>query len=114
MGGPMVSPWAPPFPRKLRTASACAPQRRDAAPRAGPGRVNGRGRRLPMQRRAELTVTKAEGVGPYTLLRVERGDVEPGAPGQLFVLEPTVRALPKPTSGASGVSGQLGGVVDTI
>ncbi len=47
---------------------------------------------------ARLSVAAAEQVGPYTLLRVERGDVEPGIPGQFFMLTPPGRLLPRPMS----------------
>ena len=38
-------------------------------------------------RRGLRSVTGTEQIGPYTLLRVERGDLESGAPGQFFMLE---------------------------
>ena len=32
-------------------------------------------------------VVAVEAVGPYTLLRLERGALDPGTPGQFFMLE---------------------------
>ena len=34
-----------------------------------------------------LDVVGREEVGPYTLLRVARGGIDPGVPGQFFMLE---------------------------
>ena len=45
--------------------------------------------------RARARVTGAEQVGPYTLLRVARGGLEPGIPGQFFMLEAPSRPLPR-------------------
>ena len=38
-------------------------------------------------RRERLSVVANEDVGPYTLLRVEHGGLEPGRPGQFFMVE---------------------------
>jgi dihydroorotate dehydrogenase electron transfer subunit len=51
-----------------------------------------------VRRRERVRVLAAEGVGPYTLLRVERGGLEPGTPGQFFMLEAPGRVLPRPMS----------------
>ena len=40
-----------------------------------------------MRRREALRVVANEAIGPYTLLRVERGGLDPGIPGQFFMLE---------------------------
>src|SRR5439155_50380 len=45
-------------------------------------------------RRAALSIVGAEAVGPYTLLRVRRGGLDPGRPGQFFMLEAPGRLLP--------------------
>jgi dihydroorotate dehydrogenase electron transfer subunit len=45
-----------------------------------------------------LSVTGHDSVGPYILLRVERGDLDPGRPGQFFMLEAPGRLLPRPMS----------------
>jgi NAD(P)H-flavin reductase len=49
-------------------------------------------------RRERRRVTGNERVGPYTLLRVDRGGLDPGAPGQFFMLEAPGRLLPRPMS----------------
>jgi dihydroorotate dehydrogenase electron transfer subunit len=51
-----------------------------------------------MLNRERLRVTGSEPVGPYTLLRVERGRLDPGVPGQFFMLEAPGRVLPRPMS----------------
>jgi len=49
-------------------------------------------------RRERVCVVGADVVGPYTLLRLERGGLEPGIPGQFFMLEVPGRLLPRPMS----------------
>src|SRR6266849_1807095 len=49
-------------------------------------------------RRERLSVVANERVGAYTLLRVARGGVDPGVPGQFFMLEAPGRLLPRPMS----------------
>ena len=51
-----------------------------------------------LARRELLAVVANETVGPYTLLRLERGALEPGIPGQFFMLEAPGRLLPRPMS----------------
>ncbi len=51
-----------------------------------------------MTRRERLSVGANERIGPYTLLSVERGALDPGAPGQFFMLEAPGRLLPRPMS----------------
>ena len=46
----------------------------------------------------ELRVAGTEAVGPYTLLRVEAGSIDPGVPGQFFMLHPPGHVLPRPMS----------------
>jgi dihydroorotate dehydrogenase electron transfer subunit len=59
-------------------------------------------------------VVASERVGPYTLVRVERGEVDPGAPGQFFMLEAPGRLLPRPFSLCVAPPGELGFLVDPI
>jgi dihydroorotate dehydrogenase electron transfer subunit len=59
-------------------------------------------------------VVASERVGPYTLVRVERGAVDPGAPGQFFMLEAPGRLLPRPFSLCVAPPGELGFLVDPI
>ena len=49
-------------------------------------------------RRELVCVAGSEEIGPYTLLRLERGSLDPGAPGQFFMLEAPGRLLPRPMS----------------
>jgi NAD(P)H-flavin reductase len=63
---------------------------------------------------ALLNVLAAEQVGPYTLLRVERGDIEPGIPGQFFMLTPPGRLLPRPMSLCTAPPGELGFLIDAV
>jgi dihydroorotate dehydrogenase electron transfer subunit len=58
--------------------------------------------------------TGSETLGPYTLLRVERGGLEPGAPGQFFMLEAPGRLLPRPFSLCLAPPGELAFLVDPI
>jgi dihydroorotate dehydrogenase electron transfer subunit len=51
-----------------------------------------------MIRREARRVTALEPVGPYTLLSVGRGGLDPGVPGQFFMLEAPGRLLPRPMS----------------
>src|SRR6185437_7873213 len=67
-----------------------------------------------MQRRERRTVTDSEAVGPYTLLRVDRGTLEPGLPGQFFMLEVPGRLLPRPMSLCLAPPGELAFLFDPI
>src|SRR3954469_3984248 len=67
-----------------------------------------------MLRRERRSVVATEAVGPYTLLRVERGAVDPGAPGQFFMLEAPGRLLPRPMSLALAPPGELAFLIDPI
>jgi dihydroorotate dehydrogenase electron transfer subunit len=67
-----------------------------------------------MPRRAARKVAGAEQVGPYTLLRVERRGLEPGLPGQFFMLEAPGRVLPRPMSLCLGPAGELAFLIDPI
>ena len=63
---------------------------------------------------ARLLVSATERVGPYTLLRLGRGPLEPGEPGQFFMLEAPGRVLPRPFSLCVAPEGELGFLVDPI
>jgi dihydroorotate dehydrogenase electron transfer subunit len=65
-------------------------------------------------RRELLRVAGAEAVGPYTLLRLERGGVDPGAPGQFFMLEAPGRVLPRALSLCLAPLGELAFLVDPV
>jgi NAD(P)H-flavin reductase len=47
-------------------------------------------------------------------VRVDRGDLEPGAPGQFFMLEAPGRVLPRPMSLCLAPRGELGFLLDPI
>src|SRR5262245_28309991 len=64
--------------------------------------------------RARLGVVAKEAVGPYTLLRVERGALEPGIPGQFFMLEAPGRPLPRPMSLCQAPPGELAFLLEAI
>jgi dihydroorotate dehydrogenase electron transfer subunit len=65
-------------------------------------------------RRERLRVTGVEAVGPYALVRVARGGVEPGVPGQFFMLEAPGRVLPRPMSLCLAPRGELAFLLDPI
>src|ERR687897_3276141 len=73
-----------------------------------------RSRRGSMLRRDRHSVVATEPVGPYTLLHVERGDLEPGAPGQFFMLEAPGRVLPRPMSLCLAPPGELAFLFEPI
>jgi len=47
-------------------------------------------------------------------VRLERGDVDPGVPGQFFMLEAPGRLLPRPFSLCLAPPGELAFLVDPI
>jgi dihydroorotate dehydrogenase electron transfer subunit len=67
-----------------------------------------------MPKRQLRNVVASERVGPYTLLRVDRGDIEPGIPGQFFMLEAPGRLLPRPMSLCLAPSDELAFLIDPI
>jgi dihydroorotate dehydrogenase electron transfer subunit len=67
-----------------------------------------------MLRREARSVLGVEPVGPYTLLRLERGGLDPGTPGQFFMLEALGCLLPRPMSVCLAPAGELGFLIDPI
>ena len=65
-------------------------------------------------RRELLSVRGAEPVGPYTLVRLERGSLAPGTPGQFFMLEAPGCLLPRPLSLCLAPSNELAFLIDPI
>jgi NAD(P)H-flavin reductase len=65
-------------------------------------------------RRERLSVAGRELVGPYTLLRLARGAIDPGAAGQFFMLEAPGRLLPRPFSLCFAPPRELAFLVDPI
>jgi dihydroorotate dehydrogenase electron transfer subunit len=67
-----------------------------------------------MLSRERRRVVGAESVGPYTLLRVDRGGLDPGSPGQFFMLEAPGRILPRPMSLCLAPPAELGFLFEPI
>ena len=67
-----------------------------------------------MARRERLAVLGCDPVGPYALLRLERGGLEPGIPGQFFMLEAPGRLLPRPMSLCQAPPGELAFLIDPV
>jgi NAD(P)H-flavin reductase len=65
-------------------------------------------------RREALSIRGVEAIGPYALLRVARGGLDPGAPGQFFMLAAPKRVLPRPMSLCAAPAGELWFLVDPI
>jgi dihydroorotate dehydrogenase electron transfer subunit len=61
-----------------------------------------------------LGVVSVEAVGPYMLVRVRRGALDPGIPGQFFMLRPRGLLLPRPMSLCLAPPGELAFLVDPI
>ena len=61
-----------------------------------------------------VEVTGSESIGPYTLLRVAVGGIEPGIPGQFFMLHPPGHVLPRPMSLCLATAGELCFLIDPI
>jgi dihydroorotate dehydrogenase electron transfer subunit len=65
-------------------------------------------------RRERLSVLACESIGAYALLRLERGGLAPGVPGQFFMLEVPGRVLPRPMSLCQAPPGQLAFLMEPI
>jgi dihydroorotate dehydrogenase electron transfer subunit len=65
-------------------------------------------------RGAALRVTGTDLIGPYCLLRVAAGPIEPGIPGQFFMLHPPGHVLPRPMSLCLAEAGELCFLIDPI
>ena len=65
-------------------------------------------------RRERLRVAGVEAVGPYALLRVARAGLDPGGPGQFFMLEAPGRVLPRPMSLCLAPPRELAFLIDPI
>ena len=67
-----------------------------------------------MRRREALRVVANEAVGPYSLIRFECGGLEPGNPGQFFMLEAPGRVLPRPMSLCQAPPGELTFLLEAV
>jgi dihydroorotate dehydrogenase electron transfer subunit len=65
-------------------------------------------------RRERRNVVAVEAVGPYALVRVDRGGIDPGIPGQFFMLEAPGRLLPRPMSLCLAPKGELAFLLDPV
>jgi dihydroorotate dehydrogenase electron transfer subunit len=63
-------------------------------------------------RRERLRVVGNDEVGAYRLIRVTRGPLETGVPGQFFMVEAPGRVLPRPFSLCLAPKGELAFLVD--
>ena len=61
-----------------------------------------------------LRVRGNEAIGPYALVRLGRGTLEPGTPGQFFMLEAPGRLLPRPFSLCLAPKRELAFLVDAV
>jgi dihydroorotate dehydrogenase electron transfer subunit len=64
--------------------------------------------------RERRRVVAVEAVGPYALVRVERGGLDAGSPGQFFMLEAPGHVLPRPMSLCLAPRGELAFLLDPI
>ncbi len=69
---------------------------------------------MPKPRRERRRVAGVDAVGPYVLVRLARGGLDPGVPGQFFMLEAPGRVLPRPMSLCVAPRGELGFLLDPI
>jgi dihydroorotate dehydrogenase electron transfer subunit len=63
-------------------------------------------------RRERARVVAVEAIGAYSLVRLRRGGLEPGSPGQFFMLEAPGCPLPRALSLSSAPAGELAFLVD--
>ncbi len=64
--------------------------------------------------RGLLRVVANEPVGPYALVRLDRGNLDSGHPGQFFMVEAPGRVLPRPFSLCLAPPGELGFLVARV
>jgi dihydroorotate dehydrogenase electron transfer subunit len=65
-------------------------------------------------RRERRRVAAVEWLGPYALLRVERGSLDPGTPSQFFMVEAPGRVLPRAFSLCFAPRGELAFLIDPV
>ena len=65
-------------------------------------------------RRKRRSVVAVEWIGPYALVRVARGSLDCGTPGQFFMLEAPGRVLPRPMSVCLATRNELAFLVDPV
>ena len=67
-----------------------------------------------MPKRELRSVAGVETIGAYTLLRLDRGGIDPGVPGQFFMLEAPGRLLPRALSLCLATRGELAFLLEAI
>jgi dihydroorotate dehydrogenase electron transfer subunit len=67
-----------------------------------------------MPSRELRSVVAVEPVGLYTLVRLDRGGLDPGTPGQFFMLEAPGRLLPRPLSLCLAPPGELAFLLEAV
>jgi NAD(P)H-flavin reductase len=67
-----------------------------------------------MPRRERRSVVGVDRIGEYSLLRLTRGGIDPGVPGQFFMLEAPGRVLPRPLSLCLAPPSELHFLIDPI
>jgi dihydroorotate dehydrogenase electron transfer subunit len=65
-------------------------------------------------RRETLAVAGVDRIGPYSLVRMRRGTLESGVPGQFFMLSAPGRLLPRPMSLCLATRKELGFLIDPV
>ena len=112
-------PWGnlpvPPNPlhRSAERGQAAARPERISAQREG-GEAAPTSKLRPASPARATWVVANETVGPYALLRVERGGLDPGIPGQFFMLEAPGRPLPRPMSLCQAPAGELAFLLEAV
>ena len=66
----------------------------------------------PLRERRSVVATEA--VGPYSLVRLDRGGLDPGTPGQFFMVEAPGRILPRALSLCSAPPGELAFLIEAV
>jgi dihydroorotate dehydrogenase electron transfer subunit len=67
-----------------------------------------------MPKRELRSVAGVEAIGAYTLLRLDRGGIDPGVPGQFFMLEAPGRLLPRALSLCLAPPGELAFLLEAV
>jgi dihydroorotate dehydrogenase electron transfer subunit len=65
-------------------------------------------------RRERLRVIAVEAIGAYRLIRLRRGGLDPGSPGQFFMVEAPGCPLPRPLSLCAAPAGELDFLIEAV
>src|SRR5205085_612552 len=105
--------WQPGSPASPRLP-VLRPRSTRSRTRAPRRRSRSRSGSMSRPARERRKVVAVEAVGPYALVRVERGGIDPGVPGQFFMLEAPGRVLPRPMSLCLAPRGELAFLLEPI